>query len=129
PRPAALLLPASLRPSQPPVSFASSRSFRTVRIRAISRFARRRRAGFSRAPVADWKRRLNSSWRRSASASSSWSSLMSRSSLARKEISLPLHELRLQGQLRARQPQRFLREVLGEGGQLEHDPPRVSYAN
>src|SRR5439155_26179198 len=55
----------------------ASRSTRTVRIRAISRFASFSRALFSSAPVADWKRRLNSSWRRSCNAFSSSSSLMS----------------------------------------------------
>src|SRR5215212_5261221 len=59
-----------------------SRSLRTVRMRAISRFASLRRAGFSSAPVADWKRRLNSSCRLSASAFSSSSSVMSLSCLA-----------------------------------------------
>ena len=47
----------------------ASRSWRTVRMRAISRLASFRRAVFSSAPVADWKRRLNSSCRVSASAS------------------------------------------------------------
>src|SRR4051812_28605434 len=46
---------------------------------------------------------------------------MSRSSLARKEIGLPLHELGLQRQLAAREAQRFLRQVLRDAGQLEHD--------
>src|SRR5205814_1593672 len=55
----------------------ASRSTRTVRIRAISRFASFSRALFSSAPVADWKRRLNNSWRRSCNAFSSSSSLMS----------------------------------------------------
>src|SRR5439155_25974088 len=103
----------------------NSRSLRTVRIRAISRFASLSRAGLSSAPVADWKRRLNSSCRRSASASSSWASLMSRSSLALKEIRLPLHELRLDGQLAARESQRFLRERLRHAGELEHDAARL----
>src|SRR6266487_2679359 len=107
------------------VSFASSRSFRTVRMRAISRFARLRRAGLSSAPVADWNRRLNNSCRRSASASSSWLSLMSRNSLARKEISLPFHELCLNGQLASGQAKRLLGEVLGHAGQLEHDAARL----
>ena len=47
------------------LSRLASRSWRTVRMRAISRFACLRRAGFSSAPVADWKRRLKSSCRRS----------------------------------------------------------------
>src|SRR6266540_846444 len=90
-------------------------------MRAISRFARRRRVELSSAPVAAWKRRLNSSWRRSCSASSSWSSVMSRKSLAFKEIRLPLDDLRLDGQLVAGQPQGFLRERLGDARKLEHD--------
>src|SRR6187431_3371689 len=104
------------------VSFASSRSLRTVRMRAISRFACLSRAGLSSAPVADWNRRLNSSCRRSASASSNWSSLITRRSLARKEIRLPFHELRLNGQLAPGEAKRLLGEVLGYAGQLEHDP-------
>src|SRR5207249_5739536 len=75
--------------------FVSARWLRTVRMRAISRFASFSRAVFSSAPVTDWKRKLKSSWRRSCSASSSWSSLMSRRSLAFKEIGLPLHDLGL----------------------------------
>src|SRR6186713_2069483 len=107
------------------LSFASSRSFRTVRMRAISRFASLRRAGFSRAPVADWNRRLNNSCRRSASASSSWSSVMTLRSLARKEIRLPLHELRLDGQLAPGQSEGLLGEVFGHPGELEHDATRL----
>jgi hypothetical protein len=38
---------------------------RTVRMRAISRFASFSRAVFSRRPVTDWNRRLNSSCLRS----------------------------------------------------------------
>src|SRR3954469_2890376 len=89
-------------------------------MRAISRFASCSRALFSSAPVADWKRRLNSSCRRSANASASSSSVMSLRSLAFKEIRLPLHELRLQRDLRPGQAERFLRERLGHTGELEH---------
>src|SRR5919198_6228459 len=96
-------------------------------MRAISRFASFSRALFSNAPVADWKRRLNSSWRRSARASASSSSVISRRSLAFKEIRLPLHELRLQRQLRAGQAQRLLGERLGHAGELEHDPARLDH--
>src|SRR5262245_34073787 len=91
-----------------------------VRMRAISRFASFRRAGFSSAPVADWKRRLNSSWRVSASRLSSSSSVRSRSSLARKQISLPRHDLGLDRQLAACEPERLFRERLVDAGQLEH---------
>src|SRR5262245_6756862 len=96
-------------------------------MRAISRFASFRRALFSSAPVADWKRRLNSSCRRSANASASSSSVMSLRSLAFKEIRLPLHELRLQRQLRPGQAQRFLRERLRNAGELEHHSARLDH--
>src|SRR5437868_13624033 len=89
-------------------------------MRAISRLASFMRAVLSSAPVAAWKRRLNSSWRRSFSASSSWSSVSSRRSLAFKEIRLPLDDLRLDGQLVAGEAQRFLRERLRHARQLEH---------
>src|SRR6266498_2132615 len=94
-------------------------------MRAISRFASFSRALFSSAPVADWKRRLNSSCRRSWSAFSSSSSVMSLRSLALKEIRLPLHELRLHGELRPRETQRFLRQLLGHAGELEHHAARL----
>src|SRR5262249_21420430 len=103
----------------------ASRSMRTVRMRAISRFASFSRALFSSAPVADWKRRLNSSCRRSANASSSSSSVMSLRSLAFTEIRLPLHELRLQRQLRPGTAQRILHERLRYPGELEHDAARL----
>src|SRR5213078_2589176 len=102
-----------------------SRSWRTVRMRAISRLASFNRALFSSAPVADWKRRLNSSWRRSCSAFSSSSSVMSLRSLALKEISLSFHELGLDGELRAGESKRLLRERFRHTGQLEHHPARL----
>src|SRR5215211_4701223 len=92
-----------------------------VRIRAMSRFARPRRAVFSSAPVAAWKRRLNSSSRDSARRFTSSSSESSRSSLALKEIRLPLHELRLDRQLHAGEAHRLAREVLLDARELEHD--------
>src|SRR5262252_6598314 len=98
-------------------------------MRAISRFASFSRALFSSAPVADWKRRLNSSWRRSANASASSSSVMSLRSLAFKEIRLPLHEPRLQGELRPGQAQGLLRERLRHSGELEHDASRLDHGN
>src|SRR4249919_3612311 len=94
-------------------------------MRAISRFAWRRRALFSSTPVAVWKRRLKSSWRVSAIFWSSWSSLSSRSSLALKEIGLSLHELRLDRQLLARESQSLLRKRLGDARKLEHHPARL----
>src|SRR5215210_7896535 len=89
-------------------------------MRAISRFASLSRALFSSAPVADWKRRSNNSLRRSCNAFSSSSSVMSLMSLALKEISLAFHEFRFQGELRPGKPERFLRERLGNAGELEH---------
>src|SRR6266480_4890508 len=71
-------------------AFSASRSLTTVRIRAISRLASLRRAEFSSAPVTDWKRRLNSSCRRSASRCSRSSSLRSRNSDALVKRALPL---------------------------------------
>src|SRR5437870_2249803 len=92
-----------------------------VRMRAISRLASRSRAVFSSAPVADWKRRLNSSCRVSARRRWSSSSVISRSCLVLKEITLPFHELRLDRQLRPREPEGLLRQRLGHPGELEHD--------
>src|SRR5881398_2633027 len=92
-----------------------------VRMRAISRLVWVRRAAFTSAPVADWNRRLNSSWRVSASLRSSSSSVSSRSSLALKEIRLPLHDFGLDGQLLAGEAQRLLGERLRDAGELEHD--------
>src|SRR5206468_6965433 len=61
----------------------------------------------------------------SCNASSSWSSLMSRRSLAFKEIRLPLHDLRLHGQLVAGEAERFLGEWLRPTRELEHDAARL----
>src|SRR5579885_1959787 len=95
-------------------------------MRAISRFASFRRAVFSSAPVAAWKRRLKSSCRVSASRCSSSSSVRSRRSLARKEITaLALHELRLDRQLLGGEAQRLLGERLGHTRELEHDAARL----
>src|SRR5262249_29900881 len=102
-----------------------ARSFLTVRMREISRFAWRSRALFSSTPVAVWKRRLKSSWRVSAIFSSSSSSESSRSSLAFKEIRLPLHELRLERELLPGEAERLLRERLRNAGELEHDAARL----
>src|SRR5260221_5835986 len=90
-------------------------------MRAISRFGSRNRALSSSAPVADWKRRLKSCLRVSAICPSNSSSVMSRSCLALKEITVPSHELRLDRQLLARQAKRVLRELLRHAGELEHD--------
>src|SRR3954468_6802741 len=95
-------------------------------MRAISRLAIFRRAVFSSAPVAAWNRKLNSSFRVSASRCSNSSSVRSRMSLARKEITtLALHELRLHRQLLRGEAQRLLRERLRHAGQLEHDAARL----
>src|SRR5262249_7640245 len=99
------------------------------RMRAISRFARRMRAVFSREPVAAWKRRLNSSCRVSCSRWSSSSLVRSRSCLAFKELSLPLHDLGLDGQLAAGEPQRLLGELLLHPGELEHHAARLDHGH
>src|SRR5581483_9205604 len=110
--------------------FADSRSLTTVRIRAISRFVSFSRALFSSAPVTDWKRRLNSSCRRSTSRCSSSSSVRSLNSLGLvKELGLPFHDLRLDGQLLARELQRVLRERLRHTGELEHDAARLDHGH
>src|SRR2546423_4303572 len=94
-------------------------------MRAISRFANFSRALFSSAPVADWKRRLKSSWRRSCRAFSSSSSVMSLMSLALKEISLSSDELRPQRELRPGEAKRFLGELLRHARELEHHAARL----
>src|SRR4051812_37202410 len=96
-------------------------------MRAISRFASLSRAVFSSAPVTDWKRRLKSSFRVSASRSASSSFVRSCMSLALKEFRLPLHELRLHRQLLPGEPQGLLGERLGNTGELEHDAARLDH--
>src|SRR4029078_9165531 len=49
---------------------------------------------------------------------------MSRSSLARKEIGLPLYHSCFQRQLPAREPERLLRQALVDAGELEHHASR-----
>src|SRR5471032_3079627 len=98
-------------------------------MRAISRFASFSRVVFSSAPVADWKRRLNNSCRVSASLSTSSSSDRSRRSLALKDITLSFHELRLDRQLLAREPERLLGELLGDARELEHDATRLDHGD
>src|SRR3954454_19961430 len=95
-------------------------------MRAISRLTDPRRALDSSAPVADWKRRLKSSWRVSLSLRSRSSSESSRRSFALvKEISLPLHELGLDGQLLAGEADGLAGERLRNPGELEHDAARL----
>ena len=106
-------------------TFPRSRSFWTVRMRAISRLAWRRRALFSSTPVAVWKCRLKSSWRVSAILRSSSSSVSALSSLALKEIRLPAHELRLERQLLPGEAERLLGERLVDAGELEHHATRL----
>src|SRR5213083_442914 len=50
---------------------------------------------------------------------------MSRSSLARKQISLPLHDPRPQRQLAARETECFLGQALVDTGELEHHATRL----
>src|SRR5262245_56737393 len=99
-------------------------------MRAISRLASLRRDEFSSAPVTDWHRRLNSSWRRSARRccrSSSVSSLRSRALV--KELSLSLHNFGLHRQLLTREAQRFLGERLRNAGELEHHAPGLDHGD
>src|SRR3954454_3260808 len=91
-------------------------------MRAISRLTAPRRALDSSAPVADWKRRVKSSCRVSFSLRSRSSSESSRRSFALvKEISLPLHELGLDGELLAGEADGLAGERLRNAGELEHD--------
>src|SRR5436309_3233573 len=46
-----------------------------------------------------------------------------------KELSLSLHDLRLDGQLLAREPERFLGKRLGNAGELEHHAARLDHAD
>src|SRR4051794_28814926 len=95
-------------------------------MRAISRLTAPRRALDSSAPVADWKRRLKSSCRVSLSLRSRSSSESSRRSFALvKEISLPLHELGLDGELLAGEADGLAGERLRNAGELEHDAARL----
>src|SRR5262245_37526092 len=99
-------------------------------MRAISRRAWRSRVVSSSDPVADWKRRLNSSLRVSASLCCSSSGLKFRSSLARKEITaLAPYELRLDRELLAGEPQGLPGERLGHAGELEHDAARLDHGD
>src|SRR6188474_264245 len=87
------------------------------------------RAVFSSAPVAIWKRRLNKFSRLSARRRTSSSSDSSLSSLALKEISLSLHELRLDGQLHPGEAHGLARERLGHTGELEHDAAGLDHGH
>src|SRR5215469_4231561 len=99
-------------------------------MRAMSRRAWRSRVVFSREPVADWKRRLNSSFRVSASLSASSSALMLRRSLARKEITaLALHELGLDRELLPREAERLLGQRLRHARELEHHAARLDHGD
>src|SRR4029079_12339015 len=93
----------------------------SVSSRAICFLTKLSRAVFSSAPVACWKRRLNSSRRPSSSFWASSSSVRSWISLAFKEITLPFDELRAHGQLHGRQADRLACQRLRHPGQLEHD--------
>src|SRR5205814_9879590 len=46
-----------------------------------------------------------------------------------KELSLPLHDLRLDRQLLAREPERLFGERLGNAGELEHHAARLDHAD
>src|SRR6516162_1609013 len=99
-------------------------------MRAMSRRAWRSRVVSSSEPVADWKRRLNSSFRVSTSFSASSSALMLRRSLARKEITaLASDELRLDRELLAGEAQGLLGERLRDAGELEHHAARLDHCD
>src|SRR5579884_3678007 len=99
-------------------------------MRAISRFAWVSRAEFSSAPVTDWKRRLKSSCRVSASFCSSSASVICRNSLVLlKEIRLPLHDLRAHGELLAGEAERLARERLRHARELEHDATGLDHGD
>src|SRR6187431_118690 len=87
------------------------------------------RAVFSSEPVAIWKRRLNKFSRLSARRRTSSSSESSLSSLALKEISLSLHELRLDGQLHPGEAHGLARERLGHTRELEHDAAGLDHGH
>src|SRR3954454_18439789 len=87
------------------------------------------RAVCSSAPVAIWKRRLNRFSRLSARRRTSSSSESSLSSLALKEISLSLHELRLDGQLHPGEAHRLAGERLGHTRELEHDAAGLDHGH
>src|SRR4051794_25486481 len=99
-------------------------------MRAISRLASLTRVVFSSAPVAAWNRKLNNSCLVSASRCSNSSSVRSRRSLARKEITtLTSNELRLDRQLLSREAKRFLGERLRHTRELEHDAARLHHGD
>src|SRR5260221_14535630 len=94
-------------------------------MRAISRLASVSRVVFSSAPVADWKRRLNSSCRVSTRCVASWSFVRSRRSLAFKDVTFPAHELRLDEKLLTGQAKRVLGQFLRHPGEIEHHAARL----
>src|SRR4029079_10036458 len=87
------------------------------------------RAVFSSAPVAIWKRRLNKFSRLSARRRTSSSSESSLSSLALKEISLSLHELRFDAELHPGETHGLASERLGHTGELEHDAAGLDHGH
>src|SRR4029079_15140413 len=87
------------------------------------------RAVFSSAPVAIWKRRLNKFSRLSARRRTSSSSESSLSSLALKEISLSLNELRFDGELHPGETHGLAGERLGHTSELEHDAAGLDHGH
>src|SRR5215211_85933 len=87
------------------------------------------RAVFSSAPVAIWKRRLNKFSRLSARRRTSSSSESSLSSLALKEVSLSLHELRLDGKLHPGEAHGLPGKRLRHTGELEHDAAGLDHGD
>src|SRR6185436_9942435 len=116
-----------------PLVHADALSFRIVLIRAMSRRIVRSCSGFVSASVA----RRNSSRKTSSVSTASFcvssSVLSSRSVAGRFSFFvailplLPLHELRLDRQLRRRERQRLARRLLVDAFHLEHDPARLHH--
>src|SRR5256885_8161269 len=109
-----------------PAPHARFLSARMVLMRAISRRMPRSWSGFSIASVARRNPRRNRSSVSTASCCSSSSSFISRraSGFLRAILALlPLHELRLDGQLGRRQIQRLARQIFRDALELEHHAP------
>src|SRR3989440_46332 len=107
-------------------------SARMVLMRAISRRMPRSWSGFSIASVARRNPRRNRSSVSTASCCSSSSFFISRraSGFLRAILALlPLHELRLDGQLGRRQIERLARQIFGDALELEHHAPGLHHGD
>src|SRR2546430_1107688 len=115
-----------------PAPHARFLSARMVLMRAISRRMPRSWSGFSIASVARRNPRRNRSSVSTASCCSSSTLFISRraSGFLRAILALlPLHELRLDGQLGRRQIQRLARQILGDALELEHHAPGLHHGD